>query len=553
MATATSESWVSAAALAGLHACRTVAELDARFVEHLGAMLPGASFALLLPADAPDNNRVQACSGSDCPLHAGDVVAGEAWAVPVPQRLPLHYGQHVIGELLLAEPCAASVAPGLDALLTHYATALVNHTLHAEARQATEHYCASLQALEEGIVLFQEEDPDAVMARLLSLAMAMVQATAGVLYVLREVGDATSGLKPDQVLGLPESLLSSFVAEDGVAWPDCLMGQGPQWFERSADGTLGGLAAGSLPPVVANLFALPLRYHGVDAGICVLFNAAIEASTARDYLGRVQSLGHLGAALLHRLKLEALTARNRSIARELEIASAIQKRLLPAEAPQTDDYDFSWCSIAAQNIGGDYLDLLMSDLGDIYAVVADASGHGINSAMLMTSFRSTYRADAPWQEPEDLLAALNREVVHEVGSTGMFITAATLRIERGSHRMSLSSAGHNPIFLFRAATGQVEALEAHGPPLGFVEGAVYSSHQATLQSGDVLLLYTDGITEAADASATMFGEERLVALLRRHAGETAETMLAAMQKALREFTGRSNHEDDVSLTVIKVN
>ncbi|MCA8966388.1 MAG: PP2C family protein-serine/threonine phosphatase [Planctomycetes bacterium] len=553
MEAAATHAWSGAAALAGLHACRSIGELDARLVEHLGVTLGGPAFALLLADGDELGWRVVACGGEGCPLQGRERAGREEWQVPAAQRLPVSYGHHRLGELLVGEPLAEETAGAVQATLAHYATALVNHTLNAEARQATEHYCASLQALEEGIVLFQEEDADAVMARLLSLAMAMVEATAGVLYVLREVGDADSGLRADQVLGLPETLLDSLVAADSRAWPECLMEQGPQWFERAADGSLGGIAAGSLPPVVGNMVALPLRYHGVDAGVCVLFNAAIEAGTARDYLGRVQSLGHLGAALLHRLKLEAMTARNRSIARELEIAGAIQKRLLPAAAPATDDFDFSWRSIAAQNIGGDYLDLLMSDLGDVYAVVADASGHGINSAMLMTSFRSTYRADAPWQEPEDLLAALNREVVHEVGATGMFITAATLRIERGSNLMTLSSAGHNPIFLYRARTGEVESIASHGPPLGFLGGATYASYQTVLQTGDILLLYTDGITEALGADQEMFGEERLAALLRRHAADAAEVMLGAMQKALCEFAGRTNHEDDVSMTVIKVN
>ncbi len=553
MEVAATHAWTGAAALAGLHACRSIGELNARLVDLLGATVNGAAFALLLADGDEQHWRVEVVGGEACPLRGQERAGREDWSVVASQRLPVRYGHHELGELLVGEPIGEDTLVSLQAVLAHYATALVNHTLNAEARQATEHYCASLQALEEGIVLFQEEDADAVMARLLSLAMAMVQATAGVLYVLREVGDAASGLQADQVLGLPESLLESFVPLEARPWPESLMGQGPQWFERAADGSLGGLAGGSLPPVVGNMVALPLRYHGVDAGICVLFNAAIEPGTARDYLGRVQSLGHLGAALLHRLKLEAMTARNRSIARELEIASAIQKRLLPAHAPATDDYDFSWCSIAAHNIGGDYLDLLMSDLGDIYAVVADASGHGINSAMLMTSFRSTYRADAPWQEPADLLGALNREVVHEVGSTGMFITAATLRIERDSNRMTLSSAGHNPIFLFRAASGEVESIDSHGPPLGFLGGATFTSCETVLHAGDVLLLYTDGITEAAGASQEMFGEERLQALLRRHAADRAEVMLAAMQQALCDFTGRVHHEDDVSMTVIKVN
>lgn len=536
-----------------MHCCRSPAELRSAFADAMQAVVGTVGYAVLLNEEAGGRHRVEVAGGDGCPLVGDDYATSAQWPVPAEQRLPLRYGSHVLGELLVGEPLPEACAGEVQALLIHYATALVNLTLHAESRQATDHYCASLQALEEGIVLFQEEDPDAVLARLLSLTMAMVQATAGVLYVLDEVGDATSALRLDQVLGLPEQLLSQFVTVDGSAWPQCLLSQGAQRFERQADGSLAGLSGECLPTVVTSLVSVPLRYHGVDAGLCVLFNAAFDDAAASDYLGRVQSLGRLGAALLHRLRLEALTARNRSIARELEIAKAIQQRLLPARAPDAPQFDFAWRSIAAQHIGGDYLDLLCSDTGHVYAVVADASGHGIDSAMLMTSFRSTYRADAPWQDPEMLLASMNGEVVHEVGATGMFITAATLRIDSATKQVTLSSAGHNPVFLFRKATGAVEAIESHGPALGFVAGASYTKWQTVLGAGDILLLYTDGITEAADASQQMFGEERLAALLRHHSGAAAGELLDALQQALHDFTGRASYDDDVSLTVIKVN
>lgn len=547
-----SDPWAEATGLAGLHACRTGDELDRELARQLQRLLPAVSMALCVAADAGGAQRVQMSLGQDCPLSQGTLATAAAWALPADQQLPIRYRSHLLGTLLVGTTLDDHDRTVLDAVLSHYGAALVNLTLNAESRQATDHYCASLQALEEGIVLFQEEDPEAVMARLLSLATTMVQATAGALYVLREVGDPKSGLCLEQALGIPDSLLESFHGEPGTRWPEGLLGQPTQLLHREATGSLAMLAPECVPVILDNVVLLPLRYHGVEAGLCVLFNSAIDPVGARDHLGRVQSLGQLGAALLHRLRLEALTARNRSIARELQIAETIQKRLLPTKAPATEEYDFAWCSIAAQNIGGDYLDLLTSDLGDIYAVVADAAGHGINSALLMSSFRSTYRAEAPWMEPNELAASLNTEVVHEVGSTGMFITMVTLRIERDTRSLTLTSAGHNPVMLFRMRTGTVELIDSHGPPLGFVPGAEYTTSVTQLESGDVLLLYTDGITEATDLELEMFGEERLLAVLREHAADSAEVVLKAAEMALAEFSCRHCYDDDVSLTVIKV-
>jgi serine phosphatase RsbU (regulator of sigma subunit) len=534
-----------------LHACRSPDELDGRMADELARRLPSTSFALCLADDAGGSLRVQMARGVDCPLRVRSRCREEDWPVAASQRIPIRYGSHLLGSLVVAAPLDAEAARSLPALLAHYGCALVNLTLNEESRQATDNYCASLQALEEGIVLFQEEDPQAVMARLLSLATTVVQATAGALYVLREVGDSGSGLALEQALGIPDTLLATFRSTDGSDWPECLMGEGVRLLERSDDGSMGMLPAECLPPILQNLVVLPMRYHGVEAGLCVLFNATKDTGGTSDRLGRVQSLGQLGAALLHRLRLEALTVCNRSIARELQIAQVIQQRLLPTRSPSTSEYEFAWSSLTAQSIGGDYLDFLTSDLGDVYAVIADASGHGINSAILMTSFRSTYRADAPWMEPESLLGSMNSEVVHEVGATGMFITAVTLRIEREGRRLRLTSAGHNPIFLFRHRTGSIESIDSHGPPLGFVGGVKYEAFETVLETGDVLLLYTDGITEAANADLEMFGEERLVALLRQHCGASAETLLAESRRALVEFTGRETYDDDVSMTVIR--
>ncbi|MBM4061097.1 MAG: PP2C family protein-serine/threonine phosphatase [Planctomycetes bacterium] len=545
------EPWNEAIGLATLHDCRTPVELDRRLQSELERLLPDTDWALGLFADGQPGLRVRACGGAGCPLAAGSVAPVDGWPLPAGQRLPLRHRDHRLGELLVGRQPDAAAIQALTAVLAHFTAALVNLTCNAAAREAASHYCASLQALEEGIVLFQESDPEAVLARVLDLATTMLSATAGALYVLREVGDRGSGLCLEFSLGIPETLLASFRTRDGRRWPDVLLDAATQLVQRDADGGLLTLDPGCLPPMLQNLVVLPLRYHGVEAGVCLLFNAAVEPAAVRDLLGRVERFGQLGAALLHRLRLEAMTARNLSIARELQIAEVIQQRLLPTRAPATDEYEFAWCSIAAQNIGGDYLDFLISDLGDLHAVVADASGHGINSALLMSSFRSTYRADAPWSEPDHLAKVLNREVVHEVGATGMFITAAVLRIERETRRVALANAGHNPVLLYRAASRTIEPIDAHGPPLGFAEGSTYGVHETSLARGDLLLLYTDGITEATNADLDMFGDARLLEVLRANAAGPAAALLEAIRRELAGFTGRDRNDDDASILVIK--
>ena len=549
--TITMHPWHDASTLAALHACRSQDELEREFAEGLRQLLPGIPLALCVTDDGSEGDMVRFALGEACPARVGEPLDDSTWPLPADQRLAIRYRSHVLGELLVGTSLGAEQRRLVETALTHYGTALVTLTLNHESQKATDNYCASLAALEEGIVLFQEEDPAAVNARLLSLASSMVAATASALYVLREVGKIGSGLRLEQALGIPESMLAGFHAVGGSLWPDVLLGQPAQIACRDDSGAMAMLAPECVPAILQNLVVMPLRYHGVEAGVCLLFNPDANPTNSRDLLGRLQSLGQLGAALLHRLHLEAMTAANRSIERELQIAETIQQRFLPSQAPATEGFEFSWRVISAQNIGGDYLDLLGSGIGDIHAVVADASGHGIDSALLMSSFRSSYRGTAARVEPNELAAALNGEVVHEVGPTGMFITAAFLRLEQTTRRITLCSAGHNPTLLFRSKSGKVESIESHGPPLGFLEGATYTCHETRIEPGDVLMLYTDGITEAANEDLDMFGEERLGAILREHATAGAEAVLAAARRGLVEFTGRERYDDDVSLMVIK--
>src|SRR5690606_16553980 len=137
---------------------------------------------------------------------------------------------------------------------------------------------------------------------------------------------------------------------------------------RDEYGHMPGLLDECVPGVLQEMVIMPLRYHGVQAGVCVLFNPKAEGAQARDYIGRLQSFGQLAAALLHRLSLERVREDSISIERELQIAETIQKRLVPSEAPPCENYDFAWHSLSAKSIGGDYVDFIMSDLGDICTI-----------------------------------------------------------------------------------------------------------------------------------------------------------------------------------------
>lgn len=537
--------------LADLHTVRAAAELDATLARSLAQCVPGVGVVVSVDPGDEHGLVVRAVAGAPTAHRVGSRIAAEQLAAFGAVR-ELRFGERAVGLVAVDAALDAQRDEALDELLLHYVTALVNQTLDAEARQSTNEYCAILQAFEEGIVLFQESDPEAVMARLLALAGSMTEAAATALYVYDEVGNAESSLVLKQSLGMPEPLLAGLRATDGRSWPDPLVDAPVELHRWNTDGTIANIAPGCAPPILDKVITLPMRYHGVTAGVCVLFNPVVAPGQEREIISRLQSFGSLGAALLHRLSLERLREEGVSLARELEIAQQIQKRLVPSRAPASDSYEFAWHTLAAKSIGGDYVDFVESDLGDVYAIVADASGHGVNSALLMSSFRSNYRGTAPWLDPNDLGASLNNEVVDEVGPTGMFITAAMARLQDEDGMLTICSAGHNPVMLFRSATQTVERIESHGPPLGFLQGMTYEQFDARMDSGDVMVLYTDGITEATDRTGEMFGEDRLADLLAEQCGElSAQQVLDAVLAAVAAFSGEQQQEDDVTLLVLK--
>jgi len=511
-----------------------------------------ASFAVLTYEDR-GGGRCYLAAGDACPLQEDAVQELGAWDA-AQTRIPLVYREAVLGEFQCDRPVTGDLERELIGILANFIVALVNLTLNEENRRTTESYCASLMALEEGVILFQEANPDAITARFLSLATTMMKSAAGALFVLDEVGQLDSNLALVQTLGFPEELLEQIRAEDGGPWPHCFLGEPAQMFEPQADGTFARIASGTAPDVITNIAILPLTYHGVTAGIVVLCNSEHSneyADTGQVNLDRMKSLGELGAALMHRISLESINLRSQTLDTQLAIAANIQSRLQPRVAPKNPQLDCAWSTVAAQNIGGDYLDLLEPDGSGVFAVIADASGHGVNSALLMSSFRATWRAEATSVSPGMLLEALNREMCYEVGTTGMFITAATLRISSDGRWFTMSSAGHNDVYVYRAASGEIECIDSDGPPLGFLDGVSFDEREHALAPGDVIVLYTDGIVEATrSGDSEMFGDDRLKDVICAHKDESAEDILDAILTEMATFTHSANQEDDCSLSVI---
>jgi sigma-B regulation protein RsbU (phosphoserine phosphatase) len=235
---------------------------------------------------------------------------------------------------------------------------------------------------------------------------------------------------------------------------------------------------------------------------------------------------------------------------ELDLARRIQARLLPAAPPRVPGLDVAGLSESAREVGGDYYDHLELGGGRLLLVIADVSGKGVPAALLMSGFRAALMSqDLARSAPEAIAGRVN-EFLNQSVEPGKFVTAFIGVLDAASGRLAYVNAGHNPPVVVRAG-GEVELLETGGVILGIMPGARYASGEATLARGDLVALYTDGVTEGADAANEMWGEERLTALLRSATTAVASDIASRIVRAVRAFEGERGPADDITVLVAR--
>jgi sigma-B regulation protein RsbU (phosphoserine phosphatase) len=239
------------------------------------------------------------------------------------------------------------------------------------------------------------------------------------------------------------------------------------------------------------------------------------------------------------------------IKQELETAHSIQASFLPDAIPEYQGWDIGafWCPI--RNVAGDFYDFY--PLGDdrLAVVIADVSGKGIPAALFMALSVTVLRFGMSLDLPPDEVTRRANELILADQRSRMFATTFVGYISLSSGAMQFSSGGHNPALVYRAASGTCEYVNASGVAVGIFKGAEFVLETAHLNTGDLLVLYTDGITEVINVEEEEFGEERLEALIINNAGRPAEEIADLVLDAISAFAGEQDLFDDATLVVIK--
>ena len=245
--------------------------------------------------------------------------------------------------------------------------------------------------------------------------------------------------------------------------------------------------------------------------------------------------------------------RNRLISRELEIAKTIQRSLLPKTLPRIQGCNLAGFCESANQVGGDFYDVIKISDDSLLLIIADVMGKGIPAAIFAAILRSLLRAVPEWMDkPATLLGRVNRLLFEELSGVDMFITAQLVYVDSKNRRITAASAGHCPVLMALDANGNVKTLAPDGLPLGILPDTTFSHQTEVLPKNCRLLLYTDGLTEARNATGEFFGQERLITWLKHNAEspKTAEQLKEDLAAELVQFQTSNNLSDDQTFLIM---
>jgi sigma-B regulation protein RsbU (phosphoserine phosphatase) len=301
---------------------------------------------------------------------------------------------------------------------------------------------------------------------------------------------------------------------------------------------------------INSAMCVPLWHEDEVLGVLYVDNVAAPLPYEHTDLLILTHIGHLAAVkILETKSLEELQLKRR-MEEELKRAANLQQSLLPDEPLLSPPYRIAGKNIPSSDVGGDYFDFIDGDPRVLTIGLGDVAGKGMPAALLMTNLHASVRAHVESQsELPVVMARLNRSIHHAVRGE-RFITLVLIAIDRETGGLRYVNAGHNPPFLVHPS-GETEMLSVGGLLLGMFPDATYEEAALELKSGDILVLYSDGVTEAMDDSNEEFGEERLASFLKENRALDPELIVESLIRAVHEFSKDGKPGDDVTVAVIR--
>jgi len=397
-----------------------------------------------------------------------------------------------------------------------------------------------------GITLLSSSTLEQTLEQIVSLVFEAVPADRCLLMMRDEHSEelrvAVARLR-DRVGEVGEIRVSRNVMDEVVIRGKSVLTSDAQHDPRFASGTV-------VLQGVRSVLAVPLGVSEKVFGIIYADSPIAEGRFTEDHLKVLTTLASVAAIRVENARLVEARFQQERLERELQLAMEIQQRFQPTAPPVVPGYEFQGISFPCYEIGGDYYDFIQRDDGRLVIALGDVSGKGTAAALLMSSLHAAIHAQTGSHDTlVETISAVNRYLADNI-PPNRFVTLFYAELDPESGAVSFLNAGHNPPLIVHAA-GTVEQLASGGLPLGIKADADYREGRTHLQTGDVLVIYSDGVTEAASPSGEEFGPTRLYEVVSRNVDASAAGIRDRIESALTKFSQGTPAADDITLVIVK--
>jgi phosphoserine phosphatase RsbU/P len=301
---------------------------------------------------------------------------------------------------------------------------------------------------------------------------------------------------------------------------------------------------------IHTLMAVPLQTDDQVIGLIYVDTQHMTRHFTSDDLDLLTAMANVAALRIEREQMAETEHARRRMAAELDQAAEIQQQSLPACAPHVPGFDLAGFNVSCRTVGGDYYDYIPLSRDRVAVTVGDVCGKGMPAALLMMGLQARVRVLAEILEmPDELVDRLNR-ILTAVGMNDRFITFFYALFDPTTRQLDFCNAGHNPPLLVRS-DGTSQLLEGGGPVLGLLPGVEYEKRTVSLADNDVVLLYSDGVTEANNPVGEEFGEDRLLENLVSLRDQPAPSILQGLIQAVQRWMSGTPAADDLTLVVVR--
>lgn len=301
---------------------------------------------------------------------------------------------------------------------------------------------------------------------------------------------------------------------------------------------------------VHSMMAVPLQAKERTIGLIYVDSPFVLREFTKDDLSLLTVMANIAAIRLENARLAEIERAELIMKRDLAQAADIQRRILPENAPEVPGVDLAGFNAPCRTVGGDYYGFFPYPDGRVALALGDVSGKGMPAALMVMGLQARLQALA--EEPRELAALVTRlnKITCANCPPNRFITFFIALFNPATGEFTFANAGHNPPILVRAS-GESQMIEGGGPVMGILPVAPYSEQRASLGPGDLLVIYSDGVTEATNTAEEEYGEQRLIDTLKQHRGDSATAIVSAVTSSVSQFTSGAAQADDITLMVAK--